>query len=392
LIEWCLMATDMTTRISCPNCNQPVDPHDRDCEYCGANLALAAILAERRLSRPRQMLSDVPISPEILVPRLGEYLIEKGVLSREDLSKALEYQKIMEENGRPRLIGQALLELELVDREVLDQVVTEQILQLQTALQQANQDLEARVHERTAELEQALNRLSELNQLKSNFIANISHELRTPLTHIKGYIELMVENGLGPLNNQQSDALTVMQRSEERLERLIEDLIQFSLVARGDLSLQVTLFDFQAIFPEIIVQAEQACREKGITFQTKIPKQPMPVKADQQKITWVLSQLINNAIKFTGAGGRVQLGIRLEELLVAVYVFDTGIGISSERMNEIFEPFHQLDGSATRRYGGTGLGLAMARRIVETHGSNITVRSKVGEGSYFEFKLHLEAS
>jgi signal transduction histidine kinase len=96
---------------------------------------------------------------------------------------------------------------------------------------------------------------------------------------------------------------------------------------------------------------------------------------------------MDNAVKFTNSGGRVQLGARKEGQFVSIYVFDTGIGISQEKIKEIFEPFHQLDGSATRRYEGTGLGLAMAQQIIAAHGSNISVRSKVGEGTYFEFKL-----
>lgn len=135
------------------------------------------------------------------------------------------------------MIGQKLLELGLVDRETLDQVVTEQILQLQQALQLANRQLEQRVLERTQDLQQALNKLSELNELKSNFISTISHELRTPLTHLKGYITLLADGSLGDLSEAQQEAMDVMERAEARLEHLIEDLIQFSLIARGQLSL-----------------------------------------------------------------------------------------------------------------------------------------------------------
>jgi signal transduction histidine kinase len=318
---------------------------------------------------------------------LGDSLIEKGQLDQEGLQRALDYQKQQGQLGKPRLIGQALLELGLIDRETLDQVVTEQILQLQTALQMANRDLEARVRERTLELERALNRLAELNQLKSNFIANISHELRTPLTHIRGYLELMVDDGLGPLNEQQSEAISVMHRSEERLEKLIENLIEFSLVARGDLTLKLMSVDLQEIFDEVIMEYLVKCEEKGLSLKSEIPEKLPNVRGDHQKINWVLSQFMDNAVKFTAAGGRVQIGAREEGQLISLYVFDTGIGISPEKIREIFEPFHQLDGSATRRYEGTGLGLAMAQQIVAAHGSNISVRSKVGEGTYFEFKL-----
>jgi signal transduction histidine kinase len=326
----------------------------------------------------------------MLVPRLGDSLIEKGQLDQSGLQQALDYQQEQATIGKPCLIGQALLELDLIDQKILDQVVTEQILQLQTALQTANQDLEYRVRERTSELEQALNRLAELNQLKSNFLANISHELRTPLTHIRGYLELLVDDGLGPLNEDQAEAIDVMRRAEDRLERLIENLIEFSLFAKGDLTLHLDSVNPHQVFDQVLKVFIDKCNSKNITLKRDIPTDIPLVYADHQKIVWVLSQFVDNAIKFTEPGGQVQIGARPDGKLVSLYVFDTGIGISQEQIKDIFEPFHQLDGSATRRYEGTGLGLAMAHQIIDAHGSRISVRSKVGEGSYFEFKLSTE--
>ncbi len=383
----------MVEFIPCPSCNQHIDPQARDCPHCGADLAFAAILAERKLhTTPLSLELDVPITPEMLVPRLGDSLIEKGKLDSAGLQQALDYQKQQGMQGKPRLIGQALLELGLIEREALDQVVTEQILQLQNALRTANRDLEARVRDRTIELEQALNRLTELSQLKSNFIANISHELRTPLTHIRGYIELMVDDGLGPLNEHQTEAISVMQRSEDRLECLIENLIEFSLVARGDLTLQLAAVNLHDIFDAVLMEYLVKCEDKRLSLNTDIPEKLPEVQADYQKISWVLSQFMDNAVKFTASGGRVQFGARNEGQSVTIYVYDTGIGISQDKIKDVFEPFHQLDGSATRRYEGTGLGLAMAQQIIAAHGSDILVRSKVGEGSYFEFKLPVEES
>src|SRR3990172_12741826 len=134
---------------------------------------------------------SVHLSPEMLVSRLGDSMVKKGHLREDDLQKALAYQQDQLGQGKTCLLGQALIELKLLDQAVLDQVVTEQIIQLRNALQAANRSLEQRVQQRTAELQGALERLSELRQMKANFIANISHELRTPLTHVKGYIELL---------------------------------------------------------------------------------------------------------------------------------------------------------------------------------------------------------
>jgi signal transduction histidine kinase len=161
------------------------------------------------------------LTPEMLVPRLGEALVRAGHISDFDLQKALAYQEEHALQGNSMLLGQALVDLKLIDQPTLDAAVTEQIIQLRSALQAANRTLERRVHERTEELEAALQRLSELNQMKANFVANISHELRTPLTHIKGYMELMVTESLGPLTDEQRHALQVSQKSSDRLENLI---------------------------------------------------------------------------------------------------------------------------------------------------------------------------
>jgi two-component system sensor histidine kinase/response regulator len=318
---------------------------------------------------------------------LGDYLIEKGTVRPEELQRALQYQQEMFSAGKPLLIGQALVELGLLDRASLDEAVTEQILQLQIALQQANRQLEERVQARTVDLQHALNKLTELYQLKSNFISNISHELRTPLTHLKGYLDILADQSLGPLTTQQGDALVVLRRAENRLEQLIDDLIQFSLAARGELSLQLSRFSLIDLIKKTVSQSEYKAKAKEINVKIDTPSDFPLVEADVEKIGWVLMQLFDNAIKFTNKGGRVRIEARSENNLITVGIQDTGIGISADRIAEIFEPFHQLDGSATRRYAGTGLGLAMVRRILEAHCTQVKVESVLGKGSCFAFSL-----
>jgi signal transduction histidine kinase len=377
----------MGTEIPCPRCGQPVIPQNRYCEHCGVDLAVAAVLAEQVVMPPEGVPSGIPIAPEVLVPRIGESMIEQGLLQAEDLHRALIYQKERATSGKPILLGQTLLELGLISRETLDQVITTQIFKLNTALSDANQQLKQRVEERTQELQKALERLSELNQLKSNFIANISHELRTPLTHIKGYLDILAESGLGPLTPSQAEALSVLKRAESRLERLIEDLIQFSLASRGELSLNITTIEIGKLIAYAVDRSRHKAKTQDIALTTNIPENLPPVRADEDKIGWVLLHLLDNALKFTPQGGKVVVQANAENSMVNIAVMDTGIGIPKDRIAEIFEPFHQLDGETTRRYSGTGLGLAMVRRIIEAHGSQVKVKSILGKGSLFEFSL-----
>lgn len=377
----------MGSEISCPRCGRIVHPQNRNCEHCGVDLAVAAVLAEQDVITPEKIPSGVPIAPEVLVPRIGDTMIEQGLLQPEDLPRALAYQKERAAAGQPILIGQACLELGLISRENLDQVITTRILNLHQALNDANQRLTQRVEERTAELQKALERLTELNKLKSNFIANISHELRTPLTHIKGYLDILADNGLGALTPAQAEAMTVMKRAEERLERLIEDLIQFSLASRGELSLDLQKVELKSLIRITVDRSRHKASTREIALAANLPEAPLCVNADEEKIAWVIMQLLDNALKFTSEGGKVAVQAISEDGIVTVAVMDSGIGIPKEQIAEIFEPFHQLDGNSTRRYSGTGLGLAMVRRIIEAHGSQIIVRSVPGRGSRFEFSL-----
>ena len=334
------------------------------------------------------MVEQRRLTPEMLVPRLGEYLVHKGLISAENLQKALEHQQDAMARGEPLLLGQALIDLHLLERADLDQAVTEQIIQLRSALQTANRTLEHRVEERTAELQKALQRVSELSQLKSNFISNISHELRTPLTHIKGYIELLITESLGPLVEEQLHALQVSQQSTGKLESLIEDLIMVSLASRGELSLKQENVDIRRLANLAVNTYAQQAQDRGVHLNAVVDDDVPLVQGDPQKIAWALNQLVDNGVKFTPSNGYVTVSVEREgENLVIVSVTDTGIGIPANRLDDIFEPFHQLDSSATRRYGGTGLGLSLVRQIVEAHGSMLDVQSVEGRGSTFKFPL-----
>lgn len=375
-------------RSSCPHCNHPVDPQDSHCTSCGLDLALAATLVENTLSVVSRVPDDAILAPEVLVPRLGERLAEKGLLSQEQLQQALQFQRQRSRKNQPILLGQALLHLGFVDQQTLDRTITEQILQLQEALQNSNRDLEARVRTRTQDLQAALEKLTEVNQLKANFLSNISHELRTPLTHIRGYLELLLMEELGPSTDAQSKGLEVMEKATQRLQSLINDLIRFAATSRGEIQLKLLPTPVDEVCLKAAERARRKAAEKNVQLVLEIPEPGSQVLVDAENMVWVLSQLLDNAIKFTPAQGRATLQVDYQEGAAVIFsVSDTGIGIAPERMEEIFVPFHQLDGSTTRRYGGTGLGLTLVNQILEAHSISLQIESSPGQGTRFYFSI-----
>lgn len=328
-----------------------------------------------------------PYTPEMLIPRIGEYLVELGIITAQDLANALEIQK----NGPPdndhEILGKILVDMGAISQSKLDEIVTEQILSLRKASEQNNRMLERRVKERTAELEEALRKINELNLLKTNFIANISHELRTPLTHIKGYLELLTSKDLGDLAEAQMKVLAVMDRSANRLERLIEDLIMFTFAENDEVLIIPREFDLLPIIYQSIELFHNATPPRQICLTIKPRTTSLWVHADQKKISWVINHLLENAAKFSAVDKKIEVNIVDSSDHVDIQIKDEGIGIPEDRFHEIFEPFHQLDGSSTRRYGGIGLGLALAKKILAAHNQTLKVQSEIGIGSRFDFSL-----
>lgn len=386
------MVQSTTKKISCPNCNQQVSPDDRICPHCRADLAIAAVIAERIMTTgPLIPLQRLP-TPEMLVPRLGEYLLEKGYITTTELNRALRIQKKMAATGEQVLVGELLVDLGLISREKLDLAITHHVLKLQAALAHSNQRLEEQVQQRTSQLQNALIKLSELNQLKLNFISNVSHELRMPMQFLIGYLDLFSTGALGPINEEQAAALESLIGASGQLKRLIENLLQFSTAANGDLPLDMELLTLDMPVKTAVNITRPKAHTRNIDLKKVIAAQLPKVIADNEKITWVVEQLLDNAIKFTPSGGLVKIETTPQQQNVTVKVTDTGIGIPDNQIEEIFEPFHQLDGSSTRHYGGTGLGLALARTILNSHGSKIEVESYVGQGSLFSFALPIANS
>ena len=211
--------------------------------------------------------------------------------------------------------------------------------------------------------------------------------MRTPLAQIKGYVDLLAEAMLGPLSDEQGNALKVTQKAIERLERLINDLISYASAAKGEMALDLQPVSVATIIAEVADKFKSRADNQKVTLASELPEALPLVMADVDKHWWVLAQLVDNCIKFTPAGGRVTLGAAADAHSVLISVRDTGIGIPKQRLPEAFEPFRHLDGSATRRYGGTGLGLALVQRILEAHHSAANVESEEGRGTSVTFAL-----
>jgi signal transduction histidine kinase len=375
------------TNPPCPNCGAELPKDEKTCPNCGVDLLLLTLLTERAYLDGLPGAAPISSTPEALIPRIGDYLLDHGLITQEQLDKALDHQQALAEKKDHRLLGQTLIDLGYIDHETLDLAINLQIIELHTALREANRNLEQRVDERTSELKSALARLSEANQIKANLISNISHELRTPLAHMKGYVELFTAGDLGDLTEGQLDAIRVMQRSTSRLESLIEDLIEYSTAARGGIALNLEPISIGELITSVLSRSISKAEDAGVKLKVSVDKDLPKLRADPARMEWVLFQLVDNGIKFTPFGGEVIVGAKMDGELVRVFVADTGVGMPTNRIEEAFIPFHQLDGSATRRHGGTGLGLALVKLILDSHRSEIEIESFKDKGSLISFNL-----
>ena len=243
------------------------------------------------------------------------------------------------------------------------------------------------------DLKKAYDRLKQLDQMKSDFLANISHELRTPLTPVIGYVDMIVGESLGPITEQQRKGLQVIQQSVDRMRHLVEDLLAFVRMEQRHLALRAEPFDAGAFVAEVATTQQAKAQGRGVSLTVQVPDERLLVKGDRGELVRVLAHLVDNAIKFTDEGGVTVSAARVTtgegEPAVEIAVQDTGIGIPAGEEERIFQRFYQVDASSTRRYGGTGLGLAIAKEIVEAHGSRVMLETAPGKGSRFSFRLPL---
>jgi signal transduction histidine kinase len=244
------------------------------------------------------------------------------------------------------------------------------------------------------ELERTRRAAEEANAAKSLFLANMSHEVRTPLTSVLGAAEILAEGDLGPGDRA---LVAIVQRSAEKLHRLVNDILDVSRLEAGKLDVQETVISLREVAADAITWAGPLAHKEGLTFTWDIDATlPEHVYGDAMRISQVLTNLLGNAMKFTERG-EVRLCVRTARsrdhaVDVCFSVEDSGIGIATEQMASLFESFTQADTSATRKYGGAGLGLAISQELVQLMGGTLTARSTEGQGSTFSFTLPLETA
>jgi len=231
-----------------------------------------------------------------------------------------------------------------------------------------------------------ITRLKQLENLRTEFVANVSHELRTPLSIIKGYVEtLLDEHPPDPTTTQQF--LATIQRHSQRLERLVEDLLHISALESQRATLDLTPLNLREIADSVLTELSRPSREKNMTITIEIPDSLPPARGDRERLRQVFTNLLDNAIKYTPAGGHIVISARETNGEIHCCVADNGPGIAAEHLPRIFERFYRVDKARSRELGGTGLGLSIVKHIVQAHGGRVWAESTPGQGSRFCFTL-----
>ena len=254
---------------------------------------------------------------------------------------------------------------------------------LRALARQAADQLDLRL--RLAREEEQQRRLRELEEIRDEFVTFVSHEMRTPLTSILGYLECVLETP-ERLDSEQLHFLTTVSRNSDRLNQLVEDLVQFMRIEGNGLVLQAERTDLAALTAEAVDAIAPAAARKRVSIEL-LTAEPLAVEVDAARIGQVLDNLLENAVKYTPAGGSVKVHVERDGEAAVVRVADTGIGIPEDERGRLFERFYRSSVVLDHNIPGTGLGLAISRRIVDAHGGWIDARPREGGGTEFSFAL-----
>ena len=217
---------------------------------------------------------------------------------------------------------------------------------------------------------------SQLRQVKSDFLSNISHELRTPLSVVVGFVYLLLNQVIGKLTEEQQKVLETVYRNSEELLELIDNVLWMTSLNAGDANAAVDQFNVAEVVRETVKRYERTIRDKGLRLELRIPDGEVKLLSDRTKVERVFQNVFNNAVKFTSEGEiSVQVRASTRHDAVEIEVADTGVGIEPNKLDSIFEPFHQADNSMQRAYSGLGIGLTVARRMAELIGGKLAVAS-----------------
>ncbi|MFA7382178.1 MAG: ATP-binding protein [Desulfurivibrionaceae bacterium] len=263
--------------------------------------------------------------------------------------------------------------------------ISEELAKANEEYQAANEELKAQQQELTL-LNQ---RLAEASRTKSDFLANMSHELRTPLNSILGFSQVLQEQMFGNLNEKQQEYVSYILGSGRHLLELINEILDLAKVEAGKMILEINRFTLKTLLDAAMIMFKEKALKHGVSLELDLDSalNETIIEADARKLKQILFNLLSNALKFTSDGGSVRLSAEQEGDFFRVTVADTGIGISQENIGRLFQSFAQLESPYAKKYEGTGLGLALTRKLVELHGGRIWVESEEGKGSSFIFTI-----
>ncbi len=240
-----------------------------------------------------------------------------------------------------------------------------------------------------AQVQRDITDAARVDRMKTEFISLVSHELRTPLTSIKGYVELVLEGDTGPINEMQQRFLETARNSSDRLVSLINDLLDVSRIESGKIQLEQGVLNLHRTIANVIEPMKLTAKQRELTVHLNSAPHLPPAWADRDRVTQILTNLLSNAFKYSRPGGEVEVSTRrsADDQFIEIEVRDTGIGMTEEEQKQLFSKFFRSSNPAVRSISGTGLGLAITKSLVEMHGGQMWVQSKLGQGSLFGFSL-----